>query len=362
MEIRVKQGVTNWFEFAIEPFPYTRLVKNSRWTSGPDSQEQKYIQWKEDFRNLYGALDYNGYEFIPYHEPLSIGALFRVSTNWAGKDVDNLVKAVSDCLNPSRRKDYSDLATFAWVDDKQIKCINQVKSYQGDGLIQFGITPMWGRIDPMINFVEGHANWDADGLCSLQTYICESTLSYTWQLQLQAGDRQVLNENWDPTCSDLYTFYVWPQLYKDRYQAFLRPESIILLRLIQSIPRMTFETGLKVLQNRWGQVQEGWETGNGALWKSDGLSQVKAQAVLDAVRSVTKDPVSYFQVLQSNFNQVMFNKTAEDISQQFSIPWGSVRVTLRDMNLDWKSKKSPDIILNLFEERANKREQVKSKA
>src|SRR5580700_5388544 len=118
---RFPPGKSFDIDLSIEPFPYTRTNHNSRWSSGPDSQEKKYFAWRDAVRDAYDSLNFQVVEWgLPHSEPMAISGWCQVTENWEGKDLDNLIKSCTDSLNPTRRKDFKQLRTRHWVDDRKI--------------------------------------------------------------------------------------------------------------------------------------------------------------------------------------------------------------------------------------------------
>src|SRR3990172_7930687 len=168
--LRVNTRRAYVLEFEHEPFPYTRLNFNSRWTTSKNSQEGQYIAWKDYIRDLFDQLDYRQASLgIPLHEPLEARGFFHVTENWEGKDLDNLIKGAIDALNITRKKDWKDLRTFMWVDDRQIlrhSGFEKIPSRQRP-LIHLEFSSFWEREDPHLNWAAGPVWFLGDDLWSM---------------------------------------------------------------------------------------------------------------------------------------------------------------------------------------------------
>jgi len=341
--VRVEQGQVHPFTFHIEPFPYTRLNSNSRWSAGPGSAEFKYMAWKEQVGDLFRQYDFQeSSKGMPWHEPLIFGGEFYVEQNFEGKDLDNLAKGLVDALNPKKRKDWKQLKTFLWLDDKQCLASSSWKKYQkAPGYTDFRVTPMWGRVDPMLNTLAGDLILD-ESASSTREWIVRSYyngLEYDWPVTVTGGDNKTVFDLHDQIGkSELLatiSFSVWPHLVKGRYPVFLHHWQAILVREFGKIPGLSIDTGFKVLHQPWDAVLEGLATGKSIHWTSAELGQGRAGTALSKIRESFQDPVKYLQDLKSRFDQEVFDRCSEEISQRFSMSWPSVRLLQKNVDVHW---------------------------
>jgi hypothetical protein len=332
-----------WFdlEFEIEPFPYTRLNQNSRWTSGPGSQEQEYIGWKDRIRDNFDQLNYQVQTWgLPLHEPINLKGQFWVTENFEGKDLDNLAKGIIDAMNPSRRKDWKDLRTFFWVDDKQVMQHSgflKVPSSVPKILLQ--VQTLWGREDPNLNFVTGEIDFDG-------RWFIKTTSGYPFYIDIVCSDseraelKKGVEQGWDtqdgsPTTA---TLWVWPYSQKGVYKVFLRKETLFLFRQFHTIKGLsTLPAETLIRGTEWNSILEGLITGNAKNWSS---LQGRASLTLGRIREQLSTP-SNLSLLAQKFDPELFETTAHSYSQEYGTPWGSVRDRLRNANICWTEPSDP---------------------
>jgi hypothetical protein len=295
------------FNWAIEPFPYTRLNHNSRWTAGPGSQEFQYMAWVDKIRELYDTLDYNSITGVPFHEPLSVRGDFFVSENCSGKDLDNLVKGIMDCMNPSRKKDFSGLRTFVWVDDRQIVSHGPYTKRPQKVLPNIAITvaPLWSRYKHNLNF----------------------------------APRPLLG--WPQSAQG----WMWPHPESDQFRGFTKLEFLLWHRfchVTQGISPQAFHELLAT----------GEESTNEAIASGKTKLGAKVQRVVSVIKERLPDPIGWFE--QTPFDQLTFESTARELSEELRVAWSSIRASLMHQFIDW-SRPQTDDNLKAFAKRYEKR-------
>jgi hypothetical protein len=303
---RVVQGSVYPIDLFIEPFPYTRLNINSRWTSGPESQEARYIAWKEQIGDLFHQLDYQDHlQGLPFSEPLLLSGSFYLKENWVGKDIDNLIKGVVDALNPKRRKDWSGLKTFAWIDDKQVRAYGSFVSYPSinrEASINLSVVPMWGRMDPGLNTLSGTLTKEGNQWAILSRYEIKdqhTSVEYLWYIDLHGLSDEHLGKS--------LTVFVHPQSLNGVFRCFWTKEALL-----------TY-----VLGSRLGGYSTDFIWSLGINGKG---TSAKAKGFSSAFSERYGDLSTYLESLA--YDPVVFEATAREFCERYSIPWGRVRSDL----------------------------------
>jgi hypothetical protein len=356
-------------DFAIEPFPYTRLNINSRWTAGPGSQEYEYMAWKDTIRNAYEQLDYQIYDWgVPFHEPLSLSGKFDVTQNWEGKDLDNLMKGIVDALNPSRRKDWKDLKTHQWIDDKQVvQHTGFLKVPAKEPRILLKVSSLWGRVDPNLNYVEGPLGWNGS-----QLTVTTNDYPFNVNVVTDPETRKTLIMSTDPArVTEGYRpadvrMWIWPYSFQGQYMVFTSDEALLLYRIFHGCKGLSTITACQLLNDTaWESVLEGINSGLPKHWTNPNLSAGRAATALSKVReSLAGQGIHELRLwLGLKFEPNLFEKAASDLSQEYGSPWSSVRDRLRNANINWQDGDDPvykGIVSQLATER-DAREKAKKK-
>jgi Holliday junction resolvase RusA-like endonuclease len=329
-------------EFNITPFSYTRLNQNSRWSAGKGSQEYEYIRWKERVRDLYDQLGYQVYDWgVPLSEPLSISGHFEVEDNFEGRDLDNIMKGIVDCLNPSRRKDWKDLKTFQWIDDRSIfHHSGFYKIPAKEPRILLHVRPLWGREDPNLNFVDGELGFNGSfwtiTVFGYPFFISILTDSETLKNLIRSADPFKVGLDEEIT----KRLWIWPHSSKGQYVTFLTAEALILYQFFHTTKGLSTTTAQTLFTNTpWHMIWEGLLSGNAQKWVSSALSLSKASMALSKIREQLggKSLLEHRIIQGQNFDPTVFETTAKNWSEEFGSPWGSVRDRLRHSDINWSA-------------------------
>lgn len=336
---RIDQGDSLRLVFNKDPFPYTRLLANSRWTAGPNSQEAKYIAWKETIRDDFHLLDYQQQSLtgIPFHEPLALSGRFDVVDNYEGRDLDNIIKGIVDCLNPSRRKDWKDLKTFAWVDDRQIVSHQGFTKNPSNWVgprIELDITSLWGRTDPNINFVQGKLYQRTTHIWAIEVSL-GLTSPYTFLVDLVASPEEIkeLQNSEHPE-----VLYLWPYSHSGVLTAFVHSECVLLYREFHRTKGISTDVAKQAINSlEWPEIQNILQGG-----KSKAVSRVIS--ALGRIKLTLPSPSTSLSLLKADFDPTKFETTAAEFSQMYGSPWGSVRDRLRNEPIHWNNPNDPDLL------------------
>jgi len=316
--MRVDSSQTHQFDFPIEPMPYTRLNHLSRFTASSDSQEQKYIKWTDDVRNLFDALDFKHMASgLPWYEPLEVSGMFYVSENFEGKDLDNLVKGIVDAMNLSRRKDWQDLATRLWIDDKQIYSHSGFKKVGIKGAekssVSLNVRSLWDRHDPNLNCLGAGIG------------------AYPFNIEWLENDHGITLQYW-----------VWPVSTKSVFTVFSCKELLFLYRQFFLIDGLSTATAKQLIQNtELFHINEGLFTGNPKYWVSKEISLGRATTALNKIREEL-EPYQPFNLttivdnLAKRYDHESFETQAEELAKQFRMSWGSIRFRMMMLNVNWQ--------------------------
>jgi hypothetical protein len=273
----------------------------SRWTAAPGSQELEYIAWKEKMREWYTTFDYNSITGVPFHEPLRVTGSFYVTQNWSGKDLDNLIKGVIDTLNPTRSKNFSGLATFAWVDDKQIVFHGPwAKIHSVEPRIIVKVQSLWTRSDH-------NTNWfDAD-----------DTHPFNWRL---------IGADYADT------YWVWPQAEKDVFLCYDNLAYLLWHRFCHVYSGISPQAFIELVsRSKHDEVFEAITTGK---YKGG----AKVQRVVSVLHEHLPDPVRWHS--ETEFRSSLFEETARALSEQYQTAWSAVRSRLMHQFINWASRDS----------------------
>ena len=313
------------FTFLHEPMAAVRLNYHARFTAEEGSPEWCYVRWKDEIRDLFDQFDCRDPTIgVPFDEPLSVSGRFLVSEKFESKDLDNLIKGILDAMNPVRRKNYKDLRTFLWVDDHCIKRFGTWASIpNAQPQIEIELTPMWGRVDPMINYIEGNSSALGAGMYRINT-----KLDYPFHCLVPAGVEQPVGDCrlWviDSTANGCHTVVA-------------EPAQVIFYRELVKLPRISDAFAFAILGVPWHDVLEGLATGNAQYWATEGVQVGVAKRAIGQLRELFVDPEKRMIALSEKFDQAVFEATAAAVSQCVGIQWPTVRASLRSMDLDWSA-------------------------
>jgi Holliday junction resolvase RusA-like endonuclease len=296
-----------------------RLNYNARFTAQVGSPEWQYVRWKDDVRNLFDQLDYCDHEQgMPFSEPLRLSGCFYVTHNFDSKDLDNLIKGILDAMNPVRNKNFTGLRTFLWTDDSCIKHFGSWKSIPSkEPRIELTLTPLWGRCDPNLNWIEGLVSRVGDA------YVIDTGL-YPFSCTLPQGVGQLNTGRAWVVSSAQGVHTVVP-----------RPEQVVFFRELLKL-RVSDDVACRILVVPWDSVLEGLATGQARHWAC-GVAAKRVDRMLQQVRESCIDPEQRLAALASKFSQTSFELVAQRVSQLMKSPWASVRQKLILVDLDWRN-------------------------
>lgn len=322
---RVPVGVPCSFTFLHEPMGAVRMNYKSRFTAEEGSPEWQYVRWKDAIRDLFDQFDCRDHTIgVPFTEPLSVSGRFLVSENYDAKDLDNLVKGILDAMNPVRKKNFTGLRTFLWVDDK---CIRRFGAWEVipsvEPRIEIELTPMWGRIDPMINYIEGDAFEVGGGVWTVKTRVAHYPFTC------------VVPKGIEPPVGVCRVWVV--DSSRGRHTVVAEPSQVVFYRELSNLPRVSSDFARKMLDVPWEDVQEGLVTGNVQYWAHAELQIGRVSKVLSQLRELFVDPEKRMIELAEKFDQTAFETVASTVSQRVGVSWSIVRNALIPLDLDWRA-------------------------
>lgn len=314
------------FTFLHEPMGAVRLNYHARFTAEEGSPEWQYVRWKDAIRDLFDQFDCRDHTIgVPFTEPLSVSGRFLVSENFDAKDLDNLVKGILDAMNPVRKKNFKDLRTFLWVDDRCIKRFGTWESVPSkEPRIEIEVMPLWGRIDPMVNYIEGDAVEEGDG-----RYRIDTRVKYPFTCFVPAGVAQ--------PCGPCRVWVLPVSAPDGCYTVVAEPAQVIFFRELAKLPRVTEEAALQLLRVPWDDVREGLVTGDAQRWAQGSVKASWADRALGQLRELFVDPEKRMIALAEKFDQTAFETVASEVSQRVGTSWATVRRSLVSIDLDWRA-------------------------
>lgn len=313
------------FTFLHEPMAAVRLNYNARFVTEVGSPEQCYVQWKDAIRDLFDQFDCRDHIIgVPFDEPLSVTGQFHVTEKPEDKDLDNLIKAILDSMNPSRRKNWAELRTFLWIDDKKIKRYGTWFSVpSSESKIEIELTPLWGRVDPNLHYIEGFSVAQGGG-----RYLLNTALNYPFACEVPAGVTQPVGD-----CR----VWVVESTSMGVHTVVADPAQAIFYRELTQLPRISETMAKALLGVPWADVCEGLATGNAQFWATSEVKFGWAARALSMLREKFTDSEKHMFSLARSFDPDVFEKTAVAVSSRVSFPWGTVRESLKSLNLAWNN-------------------------